>query len=179
MLAIILGIFSSGGFGSILGLVGGYFNRKLDLQGKALDYADKDKDRAHDLNKQDKDLEFMKQEYAMRLQIADKETEKEIEVAGYEAMGKSYDFAKTSSEDGLVDKCSKVIRPFITLGFLFFTIYIFFEVQGIVTELGLQPKAEEVYALYKEIIEWVMFQAGVCIGWWFAMRPGKHPVKNK
>lgn len=173
MLSIILGILSSGGFGSITGLVGGYFNRKLDLQAKQLDLQDKKEERIHDLNKQDKDLEFMKTEYANKLQVADREAEKAIEVAGYAAMDKSYSFANTTSADGWVDKLSKTIRPLVTLGFLFFTIYIFFTVQGLVDKLEIHPDPKEVYALYKEIILWVMFQTGVCVGWWFAMRPGK------
>jgi len=175
MFSGLLAIFSSGGFGSLVGLVGGYFNRKLDLQAKGLEYADKDKQRAHELAKQNADLEFMKAEYTQRLQVANVEADAEVEVAGYGAMGKSYQFAAPTSADGWVDKASKVVRPLLTIGFLLFTIYVFMKVQTLVNELQVQPDQTQVFKLYVTLIEWATFQAGVCIGWWFAMRPGRQP----
>lgn len=175
MLSIILGIFSSGGFGSIVGLVGGYFNRKLDLEVKQLDVQDKAAERAHSLLKLDKEREYMVAEYGQKLQIATKEGETATEVAGYNAMSESYKFAAPTSADGLVDRVSKAVRPLVTLIFLAFTAFVFWRLQLLVDALAVPLPPEQVMTLYKEAIEWVFFQAGVCIGWWFAMRPGRPP----
>lgn len=173
MLSIILGIFGSGGFGSLVGLIGGYFNRKLDLENKKLDLEDHSKQREFELKKQDKDLEFAKTEYANKIQISTIEADAVVEQAGYKAMQDSYNFAAPTPTDGWVDKASKLVRPILTILFLVFTGVIFYQVQLLVNKLVITPTPEQILELYKMIIEWVIFQAGVCIGWWFAMRPGK------
>lgn len=182
MLSIILGILGSGGFGSIVGLVGGYMNRKLDMQAKSLEIQDKVNERAHDLAKMDKEREFMKEEWNARVQVADKENEGKqiegdaaVEVAGYDAMGKSYSFAAPTPADGWVDKASKLVRPLVTVLFLVFTFLIFWQVQRLVDQLATPLTPEQILKVYIMLIEWAIFQTGVCTGWWFAMRPGKHP----
>jgi len=173
MLDIILGIFGSGGFGSLLGIVGGYFNRKLDIQGRKLEIEDKVNDRAHELVKMEKEVLLMKAESDYKIQIATTEADALVEKAGYEAMKESYNFAKTSSEDGLVDKFSRAVRPSLTLAFFLFSVAIFYQVTSFIYSSNLSLKPEEILKLWILIIEWVLFQSGVCIGWWFAMRPGK------
>ena len=175
MLSIILGIFGSGGFGSIVGLVGGYLNRKLDIEGKKIDLEDHKAQREHDLLRQEADRKYMESEYAQKIQVAGIETEGKIEVAGYSAMENSYGFAAPTPADGWVDKVSKLVRPFITLALLLGTTIIFWQVQQLVDKSAMATQAE-VIALYKEVIEWIIFQAGVTIGWWFAMRTGKSPT---
>lgn len=182
MLSIILGILGSGGFGSIVGLVGGFLNRKQDLAVKKLELETRKVDREYELARLDKEREYMTSEYGMKLRIADKEVEAEkakadaaVEVAGYGAMTESYKFAAPTPEDGLVDKISKVVRPLLTIAFFIFTGVIFYQVQLLVNALAVAPTPEQVLKLYIMLIEWVLFQAGVCIGWWYAMRPGRLP----
>lgn len=166
MLEILLALFSSSGIGSIVGLVGGLANRYADYKFKA-------KDQEFELLKLREDREYMKEEYAHKIQITSVEANKEIEIAGYEAMEDSYSFARTTREDGFVDQFSKFIRPLLTLLFFFSSLYIFYEVSLLVSQIDVPLSAPEVLSLYKTSIEWILFQAGVAIGWWFAMRPGK------
>lgn len=173
MLEVILGILGSGGFGSVLGLAGGYLNRRLDLQVKQLELTDKQAGRKFN-------LEYAQAEYAQRLQIADKElTGKQVdadagvEVAGYGAMENSYSFAAPTAKDGWVDKFSKLVRPLLTLAFFGFSCVIFWEISKLVAQLPEPMPMDDAVKLWFLIIEWVLFQAGVCIGWWFAMRPGR------
>lgn len=173
MLEIILGIFGSGGFGSIVGVIGGYFNRKLDIEAKRIDLEDHKEQRAHDLLKQEADRKYMESEYAQKIQVSTIEAEKAVEVAGYGAMAESYKFAATTSKDGWVDTFSKAVRPIITLCFLLGSIIIFWELQKAVDALQSSMHPKEILKLYILVIEWILFQAGICIGWWFAMRPGK------
>jgi hypothetical protein len=175
MLEIILGIFSSSGVGSIVGLVGGYFNRKLDLQAKEMDIADKANERAHEINKLNAEKEYMLQEAAAKLQVATVEGDAKVEAAGYDAMAASYGFAATTSADGVVDKFSKIVRPLLTLFLFFFSIYVFYRINELVNQLGAPPDPQQVVKIWMQTIEWVLFQTGVCVGWWFAMRPGRQP----
>lgn len=179
MLSIILGILGSGGFGSIVGLVGGFFNRKLDLKAKELDLADKKDEREFN-------LKYIEKEAQLKLEVSKEENvgksidaSKEIEVAGYAAMADSYSFAAPTSADGWIDKFSKAVRPVLTLAFFAFSAVIFYKVNLIVSELEAPISPVEALALWKTTIEWVLFQAGVCIGWWFAMRPGKPTIISK
>lgn len=183
MLETILGIFGSGGFGSIVGLVGGFMNRKLDLEVKKLELSAKAAEREHDLARMDKEKDFMLAEMGQKNRIADKELEgekvkadAEVEVAGYGALAESYKFAAPTPADGLVDKASKAVRPLLTLLFFVFTCIIFWQVQQLVDALQVAPTPEQVLKIYVTLIEWALFQAGVCIGWWFAMRPGRVPA---
>ena len=75
MLETILGILGSGSVGSIVGVVGGYMNRKLDIEVHKIDIEDNKAKRENDLLKMDKEKDMMQAEYAMRVQVADKENE--------------------------------------------------------------------------------------------------------
>jgi hypothetical protein len=163
IISAILSLLSSGAVGSIVGLIGGYVNRKLDIESKA-------KDHEFDLAKMDKDLEFMKAEYEQKTKVATIEGEAAENVAGYNAMAASYSYAPVTG-DSITDRFSKLIRPLLTLAFFFFTIFIFYQVSMLVDQIPLTQV--EVAKVYIALIEWVLFQAGVSIGWWYAMRPGK------
>jgi hypothetical protein len=166
MLTILLGLLSSAGFGSIVGLAGGLINRVMDYKFKAMD---------NDflIQKMDKEREYMKDEYANRIQIATTEKEAQVESAGYNALAASYSFANTSKEDGVVDTITKLIRPLLTLAFFFFSVYIFYRVSSLINSMGMELSHEQILRLYVMCIEWALFQAGTAIGWWFAMRPAR------
>lgn len=172
MLTILLGLLSSAGFGSIIGLAGGILNRLIDIKGKSVDME-------FELKKMDKEKEFMKEEYEGRLVVATTEANARIESSAYEALGKSYSFAQTTTEDGLVDKVTKTIRPLLTVAFFIFTVYVFYKINSLMLALDIKPNPTEVLQIWKQAIEWIFFQAGVSIGWWFAMRPGKMPTFSK
>ena len=168
MLTLMLSLLSSAGFGSIMGLVGGIINRFIDIKAKA-------GEREFELLKLDKERDYMRDEYAARNQIATIEAETKVEASAYNALAESYKFAAPSPDNDMVDKITRTIRPILTVCFFLFTCIVF----GFVTSLVLDSKtsfsSDELLTLWKQIIEWIFFQAGVSIGWWFAMRPGKMP----
>ena len=168
MLTTLLALLSSSGVGSIVGLLGGLLNRGIDLKAKAMD-------QKFELDKIDKQKGFLELEIQGKTKVAEIEGETAETVAGYTAMTASYGFAATTSSDGWVDKASKFVRPALTLAFFIFTCYIFYQIHLLVGKVEAVPK-DELFELYKEIIQWFFFQAGVAIGWWFAMRPGKVPT---
>lgn len=166
MLTILLGLLSSAGFGSIVGIAGGLLNRWAD-------YKFRNQDNDFQLKKLDKEREYMKDEYANRIQIATTEKEAKVESAAYDALASSYSFAAPTSQDGWVDKTTKCVRPFLTLAFFFFTVYVFWKINSIIIEAGISITPEQALKVWVACIEWILFQAGTAIGWWFAMRPGR------
>lgn len=177
MLELILGILGSGTIGSIIGVAGGLLNRKVDLQAKQLDIADRANSRAHELQVMDKEREYMLAEAGKKVEVASIEADAKIEEAGYAAMGASYGFAAPTPADGLVYKVSAAVRPVLTVVLVAFSGYVFYQVNTALKTLGVAPSADELIAVWKLCIEWTLFQTGVCVGWWFAMRPGK-PFKS-
>ena len=169
MLELILGVLGSGGFGSIVGLVGGFLNRKIDIENKKLDLADKKDERQFN-------LDYLEKESQLKIQVTEVEANKEIEVAGYGAMEKSFSFAVPTAKDGVIDKISKLVRPILTTFFFVFSVYIFYQINEAVKAAGLTLEPVQLFKAWIMVIEWALFQAGVCIGWWFAMRPGKVPL---
>ena len=169
MISAILAILGSSSIGSIIGLLGGLANRWLDQKNKKAD-------QEFELKKLEAEREFMKEEYSHRIQVTTIEAEGRAEAAGYDAMAASYSFAVPTSQDGIVDKISKVIRPLLTLAFFFFTIYVFSEISLLMKERSIALDDDKVLELYTYTIQWIFFQAGASIGWWFAMRPGKVPT---
>jgi hypothetical protein len=163
MITSLLTFLSSGVFGSLIGIAGGYLNRKMDLQIKKLDLE-------HELKVKDKDLEFMKAEYEQRTKVATIETEGATEVAGYNAMASSYSFAVPDPNTGM-GKFSAFVRPFLTICFFAFSVYIYYTVSKQLSISVISGASME--KIYITLIEWILFQAGVCIGWWFANRPSK------
>ena len=169
MLAILLSLLSSAGFGSILGLAGGIINRFIDIKAKA-------GEREFELLKLDKERDYMKEEYAARNQIATIEGEARVEANAYTAMAESYKFAAPTSSNDAVDKITRTIRPILTVLFFLFTCIVFGYVTFLIGDIKTSFDPNEILTIWKQIIEWVFFQAGVSIGWWFAMRPGKMPT---
>lgn len=169
MITALLTFFSSGAVGSLIGLVGGYFNRKLDLEAKKLDHE-------HDLKKLDKDLEYMKAEYEQRTAIATIESEGRTDVAAYGAMSASYDYAKPD-DSSFASTFAQLIRPLITLAFFALTVYIFYTLN---TKISISVlSGESMEKVYLTVIEWILFQAGITIGWWFANRQSGPSIFGK
>lgn len=160
MLTTLLALLSSGGVGSLLGLIGGYFNRRLDLEAKKTD-------QQHDLAKMDKDLLYMKAEYEQKTKVAEIEGATAVDVAGYAAMKESYSYANPTGS-GFADSISKAVRPIITLSFFLLTCYIFFTLNQKIAISAMSIDSLE--KVYMAVIEWILFQAGISIGWWFANR---------
>ncbi len=171
MLTGLLALLSSSAVGSIIGLFGGLLNRKIDLQAKRMD-------QEHEIKKLQEQGKFLEIESKTKIAVATEEKEGAIESAAYNALAASYSFAVPTKDDGIVDKISKIIRPFLTIAFFILTAYIFYQIHTLVQKAGILD-SKELFDIYKQIIEWIFFQAGVSIGWWFAMRPGKTPKFHK
>ena len=178
MLSAILAILGSTGFGSTLGWIGGLLNRTVDLKAKQAEYA-------FELNKRDKDLEQTKAEVAGTVAVADRSIEEAkivaggaVAVAGYNAMAESYKDQATPlpAKYAGVMAFSKLIRPLVTMIFVAFSLTLSIYVVYMAMNAGVTFTAAEWGQWLTYVVQWVFFQAGVVIGWWFANRPsGRAP----
>jgi len=165
MLTTIVALLSSSGVGSLIGWVGGFLNRKIDLQAKKDEYS-------YNLSVRDKDLEQTKAEIAGQIAVADKQ----IEVAAYGAMAESFKeqsnlVGNLKGKWAWVDALSKLIRPIVTIIFLLTSISLSIYIVTKAYNSGIEFSKEDWKELLTYIVHWIFFQSGVVIGWWFANRP--------
>jgi len=159
--------------GSALGWVGGWLQRKQDIEVKVLELADAEKQRAHELAQRRIDIEIMDREIAGRERIASIETEGKIDVAQFGAIAEGY---KTQFEgEGRVAAFSRFIRPFVTLWFVVASSALTIAVIVLAYKANVPFTVEEWKEWISYVLAWTMFQAGVCIGWWFAVRNSQVP----
>lgn len=171
MLSFILGMFGSSGFGSILGCVGGLANRFMDLKLKNLDIEKAKLDNQFELAKMEAETSQLKMEWEAKAQVASIEAAGQVDTEAYKAMAASYDNDKATYGIPWLDAIRGLVRPIVTMIFvgvsLFFAAIVF--------------KANRANILplesYVKIIDWLLLEAGVVIGWWFASRPSSQPGK--
>ena len=172
LLGLILKILGSAGFGTVFGGVMGYFNRKADLAYKKLEYEDKEKIRLHELKQRELDVALMEKEYAGKIQVAEME-------GTFKALDKSYSFAEPEKGSRMA-AFSSFIRPFISLSYFvvssFLCAYVLIYAFKII---GIEFDKEQWYELVNFVIDWLTFMASTTIGWWYAMRAGKAPQREK
>lgn len=171
VIAAIVKLLGSAGFGTIFGGIMGLLNRRVDLKVEEMKYQDADRQRTHALAMRDKDAVISQQEWAGRLQVAKTEGEAVVDKAAYDALSKSYDFARPPA-GGKMEAFQAFVRPFISLGYFIITtlgsaaiLYYAFHVYQI------KLTVDQLYEIVMFVLAWIAFMAGSTIGWWFAMRP--------
>ena len=170
VLAGLVKILGSAGFGTVFGGVMGYFNRKADLKFKELEFKNQALQREHELKQRELDAKVLQAEYEGRVQVAETE-------GSFKALEKSYDFAQPDKGSKMA-AFSSFIRPFISLCYFSVTslgaawiLYYAFLVKD-VTFSEIQW-----YELVMFVIDWTTFMASTCIGWWYSMRAGAAPKR--
>lgn len=167
MLATLLAILSSTGVGSLIGAAGGLFNRYIDLKNRDKDLELVKENNAHQILMRDKDMEQARIEAEGKVQVAIQEKESAVGVAEYNALSASYQTQFAPSGVAWVDAASKVIRPLLTVLFAFGSISLSVWILSKAFSSGVQFSTEEWKQWVTYVIQWVFFQAGLIIGWWF------------
>lgn len=172
-LSVVLAILSSTGFGSALGWIGGLLNRTVDLKAKQAEYT-------FELAKRDKDILQTKEEVAGNIAVADRSIEEAkivsagaVGVAAYNAMSESYkdQASPLPAKYAWVVAFSKMIRPGVTVIFVVFSLILSIYIVVMAMHSGIVFTPDEWAKWLFYVVQWVFFQAGVVIGWWFANRP--------
>lgn len=170
MLDTILDIATSGGFGAITGLFGGYLQKKHELKLEALRAQTRREDR-------EANLEEMKIENSHVLEVEDKkievaEAEGAVAVEKLETKGFVESIKNQAISTGItfVDGVRGLMRPIITSYLLLIATIITINLHTLVGGLegGMtRATAEE---LYVHIIHQLIFLTVTAVSWWFASR---------
>jgi hypothetical protein len=180
-LAGILSIFGSSAFGSLLGGLFAWLNRKTDLESKRLDQAHEQAKWGHELAVKDKDIEYAKAEAAARKDVAVVEGEATVEAARMAAIAASQAADKVTSEELQAAgwwrwllvwamAFNKMVRPVATVVLTAFAVYIN---MVIIQELVVVwPKLDQAkqYEMAMQAFAWITGQAAAVLGYWFVAR---------
>jgi len=187
MLETILGIASSAGLGSIVGVVGGWItkreNRKSDQQRFVHDLAlaniDLQQDQmahTHALALADKGMESSQLEGQIAIDIAESEGAIAIQKVEAEAFASSVAIQLKMTGIKLVDGIRYLMRPVITVYLLTATTYFMFATHKTIDGLTSIP-VDDLYSLYANMINQLLFLTITAVSWWFMSR-GTPRVSN-
>ena len=184
MITLLLTFLGSSGFGSILGGIIGFLNRKVDLQQKALDLAHEKDKWAHELELRQADLDQVKAEAAGKREVAVVEGESSIETARMVALTAAQAADRLEADElkaagwwgwalVLPDALRRLIRPVTTVVLLAITLYIdsllIDKLTG--TDWASIPAADRLQ-IAKEALSWISGQTAAVLGFWFVSRGG-------
>ncbi|OGD52542.1 hypothetical protein A3K80_09165, partial [Candidatus Bathyarchaeota archaeon RBG_13_38_9] len=169
MIGEIISIFTSGGFGAIVGGIGSIFTRIEERKAKKDQYE-------HDLEMAKIALEESKLDRDHELAMADKErikaeVEGEIETKklDYQALIESVKDASKPTGIKWVDGVRALMRPLITTYLLIVSTVIAVQVFRYTKGLeSLSPA--EILTMYKDLISNINFLTNVAVTWWFGTR---------
>ena len=181
MLSAILSILGSSSFGSILGGVFAFLNRKADMQAKKLDLEHEARRWGHELAVKDKDIEYAKMEAQGRKDVAIVEGEAAMETARFQAIA-AVQAAEAVTAEEL--KAAGKMRWLLVLGMAFNRFIrpmatVILASAAIVVNLLLMNKLAESwpglttaqqYDAAMQAFAWITGQASAALGYWFVAR---------
>ncbi len=178
MVSLILSFLSSAGFGSVIGAIGGLFNRHFDLKLKDRELEAQKVRNAHDLLMRDKDMEAMRLEWEHKEQIISIEQAGVAESRAYDALIASYGNDKATYGIKSVDVVRGLTRPGLTLLLGGMALLVNAVLLRLLWDYWAVIPMDERLKITILALEWLFFQAGTVIGWWFGARSA-FPVSSR
>lgn len=182
MIALLLTFLSSSGFGSILGGLMGYLNRKVDLQQKQLDLAHEKDKWAHELEMREADLKQVAAEAAGKREVAVIEGDASIETARMVALGAAQAADRLDGEElkqagwwgwtlVLSDAFRRLIRPGLTVLLVGMAVYVnWLLIEKMTGATWALMTVDQQHDVAMQALAWVGSQAGSVCGYWFVAR---------
>lgn len=181
MIAGILSLLGSSAFGSILGGVFAFMNKKADFEVKKLELSHEVEKWAHDLKVKDKDLEYAKQEALGRKDVAIIEADANVEAARFAAIAAVQASDRITADEireagswgwlfVIAATLNKLIRPLATIFLAGTAIYINMLLVGKLTDGWEQFTQVQRYEAAMQAFAWITGQAGAVLGYWFVSR---------
>lgn len=183
ILSAIFAFLGSSAFGSILGGVMGFFNRKVDLEQKKLELEHEAKRWGHELALRSADLEQVKAEAAGRREVAVVEGEASVEAARMVALSAAYASDKLDGDEikaagwwgwtlTLSDAFRRFIRPGATVALLAGTMWVDAVLIDMLTDKAtwLAMTVDQRHDLALQSIAWLSAQASAALSYWFVAR---------
>lgn len=165
MIDTVLSILTSGGFGAITGLIGGFLTRVQENKRHALD-------QKHALAMRKLDLGELQLEHRHQLAVQDKnielaETEGNLRVDLEEARA----FTESQKSGGrYMDAAKSIMRPILTLYVVALTSVMFAKIHGLLADADALPLGT-LANLYADIAQQIVFLTVLGFSWWFSARP--------
>ena len=181
MITAILSILGSSAFGSILGGIFAFLNKKTDLEAKRIDNTQEVSRWAHELATKDKDLEYAKVEAQGRKEVAIVEGDASAEVARFAAIGQSFESDKLDAETLKQAGKWKVwlvfgkalqtwIRPVLTVVLTCAAIYLNMLLIGKLVDVWPTLDKAQQFEMGMQAFAWITGQASAALGYWFVSR---------
>lgn len=170
MIAGLISLLSSSGLGVILGHLFGWLNRREDARMKLFELEHQAKRWAHELLLRDKDREHLQAEIQGRAQIATIEVEGKIAQAEADALRAAHDADRAAYGGGVVDVVRGFVRPVLTAMLVGVALYVNYMLLELLEQAWPTLDKGEKLKLAFLALEWLFFQAGACIGFWFGSR---------
>lgn len=181
MFAAILSVLGSSAFGSFLGAIMAFFNRKLDLQVKVQELAHEERRWEHDLRVKAADLEYARVEAASKEQVAFIEAEAVLEAARFSTIAETSKADEVSSAEiaaagrlgwlfVVASAYRKSMRSLLTtvVGGAAIAVNLALVWQFQVAWDGLDEAARK--ELIFQALAWISAQASMMFGYWFVSR---------
>lgn len=181
MITAILSLFGSSAFGSIIGGLMAFLNKKSDIDVKRIDLEHEKSRWAHDLLVRDKDLEYAKVEASGRKDVAIIEGDSSMEAARFAAIAQSHTADVISADElkaagknrwmlVLGSAMRSWIRPVLTIVLSTAAIYLNFMLIEKLTDVWPTLDKTQQYEMGMQAFAWVTGQAAACISYWFVSR---------
>jgi hypothetical protein len=181
MITAILSLLGSSAFGSIIGGIFAFLNKKSDLETKRLELEHERNKWAHDLQVKDKDLDYARIEAQGRKEVAIVEGDYAAEVARMGAIGQSFEADKldaaTLKEAGklkgwlIMGKSAQAwIRPVLTVVLTSAAIYLNWVLIAKLTEQWPALDKAQQFEMGMQAFAWITGQASAALGYWFVSR---------
>lgn len=166
----LIDLFATGGFGTVVGLLGSYMTKReerlsqqirleSEKQMAELRIKEQELEQAHELGMADKQMQRAEVEGALKIG--------EVEAAAFVASVK-----ESGKKIGItfIDGVRGMMRPLITTYLLIVSTILAYKLNALVGGLQVLP-ADEVYKLYREVIQQIIFLTATAVTWWFGSRP--------
>ena len=168
----LVSIFTSGGFGAVTGLIGGWLAKKEARKMKELEYSFERDQMAHTIAE-------LTLEHSHALAVVDKkidlaEAEGAIEIESKEADAFIESIKQQGKPSGHVffDGLLRWVRPAITFWLLWQLYYLQKQLEKLTG--GMENLGEdELMTMYLMVVNAIIFLATTATGWWFASRRGQ------
>ena len=173
----LVSLLSSSAVGVLFGHLFGWLNRREDARQKRFELEHMERGWAHELLLRDKDREMLQAEIAGRAQVASIEVEGEIAKADAGALAAAHAADRASYGNKIVDGIRGLVRPVLTAVLVGMALYVNYVLLMLLREAWPTLNPEDRLNLTLIALEWLFFQAGAAIGFWFGSR-GQPRVKG-
>lgn len=180
ILAILSSFFTSSVFGSVLGGLMAWLNRKQEIESKKLDLAQEEKRWAHERGLRADDLAIAQAEANAKVEVAQREGDASVEVARTKAIADTNAADAVSADEltaagwwkwvlVLASAYRKSLRSVLTTVVGGFALYLNYKLAMQFDAFDLLPFDQQT-ALISKAVDWVSLQASAMFGYWFVAR---------